>query len=61
MTLKNHIFRELINNVKEISEKKNTIVRMDYREEFIQLASVVGLNPCGGAFLDDNSAQVFYI
>jgi len=34
---------------------------MEYREEFIAIANTFGVYPCGGAFLDDMSAQVFYI
>lgn len=61
MTLKNKIFQELFNNVKQITLQKWTYVRMDYREEFIAMANAFGICPCGGAFLDDMSAQVFYI
>ena len=66
MKLKNHIFRALLGNVSEIIEQKWTVVPMGYREEFVALAgcfSINGarINPCGGAFLDDCSAQLFYI
>ena len=61
MTIKNKIFTELLGNVKEISKQNWTSVLMDYREEFIALAKTFGLNPCGGAFYDDMSRQVFYI
>lgn len=61
MTLKNKTFRQLLNNLKEIKEQKWTIVAMGLREEFIALANTFGCYPCGGAFLDDCSAQVFYI
>jgi len=61
MKLKNKIFRQLLNNLKEIKEQKWTIVVMNYREEFIALANSFGVWPSGGAFLDDMSAQVFYI
>ena len=59
--LNNKIFSQLLDNLKEIKEKKWTSVAMDYREEFITLANSFGVYPCGGAFLDDCSAQVFYI
>ena len=61
MTLKNNIFQALCNNVHEIAKQKWTTVAMDYREEFIAIANTFGVYPCGGAFLDDMSAQVFYI
>ena len=61
MTLKNNIFQALCNNVQEIVKQKWTTVSMDYREEFIAIANTFGVYPCGGAFLDDMSAQVFYI
>lgn len=61
MTLKNNIFQALCNNVQEITKQKWTSVAMDYREEFIAIANTFGVYPCGGAFLDDMSAQVFYI
>lgn len=61
MTLKNKIFQELCNNVKEIVKQKWTLVAMDYREEFIAIANTFDVYPCGGAFTDDCSAQVFYI
>lgn len=61
MTLKNNIFQALCNNVQEIAKQKWTTVAMDYREEFISMANAFGICPCGGAFLDDMSAQVFYI
>lgn len=61
MTLKNNIFQALCNNVQEIVKQKWTTVAMDYREEFIAIANTFGVYPCGGAFLDDMSAQVFYI
>lgn len=61
MTLKNKTLQELFNNVKEITKQKWTTVAMDYREEFIAIANTFGVYPCGGAFLDDMSAQVFYI
>lgn len=61
MTLKNKIFQALLDNVQEIVKQKWTLVVMDYREEFIALANAWGVYPCGGAFLDDMSAQVFYI
>lgn len=61
MTLKNNIFQALCNNVQEIAKQKWTTVAMDYREEFIAIANTFGVYPCGGAFLDDMSAQVFYI
>jgi hypothetical protein len=61
MVFKNKIFRQLLNNLKEIKEQKWTSVAMDFREEFIALANAFDVYPCGGAFLDDMSAQVFYI
>lgn len=61
MTIKNKFFQALLSNVQEIAEQKWTSVAMDYREEFIAIANTFGVYPCGGAFLDDMSAQVFYI
>lgn len=61
MRLKNKTLQELFNNVKQIASQKWTYVRMDYREEFIAIANTFGVYPCGGAFLYDMSAQVFYI
>ena len=61
MTIKNKFFQALLSNVQEIAEQKWTSVAMDYREEFIAIANTFGVYPCGGAFLDDCSAQVFYI
>lgn len=61
MKLKNKIFRQLLDNLNEIKEQRWTSVAMEYREEFIALANSFGVYPCGGAFLDDMSAQVFYI
>lgn len=61
MTLKNKTFQELFNNVRELAEQKWTSVAMDYREEFIAIANTFGVYPCGGAFIDDCTKQVFYI
>lgn len=61
MTLKNNIFQALLANVQEIAKQKWTLVAMDYREEFIAIANTFGVYPCGGAFIDDCTKQVFYI
>lgn len=61
MTIKNKFFQALLGNVLEITEQKWTSVAMDYREEFIAIANTFGVYPCGGAFIDDNTRQVFYV
>ncbi len=61
MTIKNKFFQALLSNVQEIAEQKWTSVAMDYREEFIAIANTFGIYPCGGAFIDNNESQVFYI
>ena len=61
MTTTKREFSGLIASLQELKEKKLTLVEVGRIEKFCDLCRVFGLNPCGGALLDDCSAQYIYI